>query len=325
MRYFWMLFLTPLAIGVIATIFIYLQKTRKKTRDISKMAVIAHTKVIKELPAYKAAERNYHILLSIAAICLVTTLFSATVLASRPVKGELGKSRSESRDIVLCLDVSGSLETYQKAILSHYKSIIRQLKGERIGITIFDGRPANLIPLSDDYDTLYEMIDDLGESNFKEYVTTLNSGGLTSQVGSGLIGCVNSFDTLADSKRPQSIILATDNYSSNTDINIIQAANYAKSYGITVYGILAGENLAEGTTEAFKSAIATTGGIYYNLNKTTDLDLSAKEIVDRITAQEAAIYEGASEYTYNDAPEIWLIVSAISVVVFFIVIWRLHL
>ena len=325
MRYFWMLFLTPLAIGIITTIFVYKQKTSKKTRNISKMAVIAHTKVIKELPAYKAAERRYRLLLALAAICLVTALFSSTVLASRPLKGELGKSRTNSRDVILCMDISGSLENYQKAILGYYKSIIKQLKGERIGITVFDGRPANLVPLSDDYDTLYDIIDDIESSNLKEYLTTLNSGGLTSQVGSGLVGCINSFDNLTGSDRPQSIILSTDNHSSNTDINIIQAANYAKSYGIKVYGVLAGEDISEGEAASFNQAVAITGGIYKTLSREGDLDLSAKDVVDEITKQEAAIYEGASEYTYSDAPEIWLFISAASTIAFLIVIWRLRL
>ena len=320
-----MLFLTPLAIGIITTIFVYKQKTSKKTRNISKMAVIAHTKVIKELPAYKAAERRYRLLLALAAICLVTALFSSTVLASRPLKGELGKSRTNSRDVILCMDISGSLENYQKAILGYYKSIIKQLKGERIGITVFDGRPANLVPLSDDYDTLYDIIDDIESSNLKEYLTTLNSGGLTSQVGSGLVGCINSFDNLTDSDRPQSIILSTDNHSSNTDINIIQAANYAKSYGIKVYGVLAGEDISEGEAASFNQAVAITGGIYKTLSREGNLDLSAKDVVDEITEQEAAIYEGASEYTYSDAPEIWLFISAASTIAFLIVIWRLRL
>jgi hypothetical protein len=277
------------------------------------------------LPAYKAAERRYRLLLALAAICLITALFSSTVLASRPLKGELGKSRTNSRDVILCMDISGSLENYQKAILGYYKSIIKQLKGERIGITVFDGRPANLVPLSDDYDTLYDIIDDIESSNLKEYLTTLNSGGLTSQVGSGLVGCINSFDNLTGSDRPQSIILSTDNHSSNTDINIIQAANYAKSYGIKVYGVLAGEDISEGEAASFNQAVAITGGIYKTLSREGDLDLSAKDVVDEITKQEAAIYEGASEYIYSDAPEIWLFISAASTIAFLIVIWRLRL
>ena len=123
MRYFWMLFLTPLAVGIIATVFIYLQKTQKKTRNVSKMAVIAHTKVIKELPAYKAAERRYHLLLALAAVCLATSLFSTTVLAARPLKGELIVSRSNTRDIILCMDVSGSIEIQKSnpELLQNYR------------------------------------------------------------------------------------------------------------------------------------------------------------------------------------------------------------
>ena len=325
MRYFWMLFLTPLAIGIIATVFIYIQKTRKKSRDISKMAVIAHTKVIKELPAYKAAERHYHILLALAIVCLITALFSTTVLASRPLKGELGKSRNKSRDIILCMDVSGSLESYQKAILGYYKSIIKQLEGERIGITVFDGRPANIIPLSDDYDTLYDMIDDLEKSNLKDYIATLNAGGLTSQIGTGLIGCVNSFDNLTSDNRPQSIILSTDNISTNTDVNLLQAANYAKSYGVRVYGILVNEESHESAVASFHSSIAATGGIYDELKRSNGLDGEAKRIVEAINTQEKEIHEGASEYTYSDSPEIWMFIAAASAIAFLIVVWRLRL
>ena len=317
MRYFWMLFLTPLAIAIITTVFVYVQKTRKKTRDISKMAVIAHTKVIKELPAYKAAERHYHILLALAVICLITTLFSTTVLASRPIKGELGKSRSESRDIMLCIDVSDSFRTHLDSVLKYYQSIISKLKGERIGLTIFDGKPINVIPLSDDYESFSDLADNITLSEYREALQT-NDG--TSYIGYGLIGCVNSFDKLGDTERPQSIILATDDLPAANDVSLTQAANYAKSYGITVYGILIGDNNAS----AFTKAITSTSGIVYKFNQANP-DESAESIVKKISAQEAAIYEGASEYTYSDAPEIWLAISAVSTIVFMIVVWRLRL
>ena len=50
----------------------------------------------------------------------------------------LQKTRSASRDIVLCLDVSGSALSYDRQIIAAYSQIARNLNGERIGLSTFN-------------------------------------------------------------------------------------------------------------------------------------------------------------------------------------------
>lgn len=324
MRWTWLFIIPPIIIFALIVVAFCRYFKRSKDRNMKKVAVLAHTRTVKMLPAYRRAILRYRILLALAAVSFLASIFSFTAVAARPISSELRASERKNRDIILCLDTSWSMSTYQKNILKYFKEMSSFLKGERIGITIFDGVVANIVPLSDDYDAVIDAIDILF-SNFQQYGSAVSKDGLVSRIGDGVVGCVNSFDKLEDSERSKSIILATDNQSSNEEtIDISQAARYAMRYGVTIYGIA--PHYRESIDETrFMNAVSKTGGTFHTIDNTSLNEETAKEIVQKIFAQENAKFIGAPEIIYIDQPIVYLFISCISFATFIIAIWRLRL
>ena len=325
MRYAWFIFLPPIIIAAI--VFAVWARYRKHSheRSLKNVAVIAHTHTVKMLPAYRRAVRRYRLLLIFTCVCFLISTFSFTIAAARPTSREEHNDENESRDVVLCLDVSGSMSSYQASLLELFMKTIDGLHGQRVGLTIFDGVPANLIPLSDDYDAVAEIIQDLIK-NFSDYSVAV-MGKSVSMIGDGVVGCVNSFNLDSDDGRHKSLIIATDNYASSSEtVDINQAARFAKRYNITFYGISINYSSTSQQERLFQNAVAITGGSFYNLRTlvSNGTEISSN-IINKVLAQEAAKVAGNSEISYVDSPDIALIISAVSFIVMIALLWRLRL
>lgn len=318
MRYAWMFIFTVLIASAIAFLAWYRYRINSIKRSKKHAAIIAHTSSIKQLPAYKKARKRYYILLGAAAFFLATTLFSFTAIAARPVEIRADKRINATRDTILCLDVSGSMRLYRKDILTHFRTIVERLEGERIGVTIFDSVAVNVAPLSDDYISVNELLADL-EKNFSIYSNAVTHGDTvgTSNIGEGLMGCINSFDTLGD-ERTQSIIMATDNdQAGNSKIDLAQSAAYGKKYGISLYGI--------GIYEDDKHKFPASFEEYSNIKELNDNQKSISSYLDKIFEQEAVKVETARELIAVDTPEVFIMIGIISFTALMITLWRLHL
>ncbi|MBR6134033.1 VWA domain-containing protein [Candidatus Saccharibacteria bacterium] len=337
MRYNW-LFVLPLvaviAISIATILRFRKKKLRKPKHDNS--SLIAHTKTIRELPEYKAAKKHYNMLLCLATALFVVSMSSITVVTSRPVSVEETHSDQKNRDIMLCLDVSGSMSNNINELLDYYKNLVERMQGERFGVTIFDGIYVTLSPLSDDYLAVSEVLQDL-KDNFDKYGSALWGAAVSkqhssSEIGPGLVGCVEAFDRLGEAERSRSIVIATDNYANRSqEVNIKQAAAYARSYDITVYGLNTGEAMSmtnyEGQAESasgkeFREAVLMTGGSYYLF---AGSKYSIEEIAEQISQQESAIFEGAGQVVRRDIPKVPAIIAAVSLLLFMFIIWRLKL
>ena len=88
----------------------------------------------------------------IAVAALVAALAICTVLIARPAHVDRDAERSSSRDIVLCLDVSGSALPYDRAVIETYLELVSHFQGERIALSIFNSTSRTVFPLTDDYD-----------------------------------------------------------------------------------------------------------------------------------------------------------------------------
>jgi len=325
MEYTWLFIITPIAIAAVIFIAWYRYRLRSHERDLKRVAVIAHTRTIKMLPEYRKAVRNYRILMAFAALSFLVSIFTFTAAAARPVSIVEHDSINENRDIVLCLDVSGSMSNYQATILGFFKEIVDGLHGQRIGLTIFDGVPANIIPLTDDYDAIIEIADELsGQENFAEYDYAVMGVG-SSAIGDGVMGCVDNVNSGGNNtERAKSVIIATDNYAGSETVDINQAARYAKRLGITFYGISIG--YPNGTEDIlFRTAVANTNGAFYNINNYSAERAVTGNIIQKVLDQEAAKISGAIEIIHTDSPDAALFVSAAFFGLFLILTWRLRL
>ncbi len=321
MRYGWMFIFTILITGAIAFLAWYRYRINNIKRSKKHAAIIAHTSSVKQLPAYKKARKRYYILLGTAAFFLATTLFSFTALAARPIEIRADRRINATRDTVLCLDVSGSMTAkYSDELLGHLVSIVKNLSGERVGITIFDSVAVNILPLSDDYGAVEEILFNLIEY-FHQYHTT--AGGMkegNSNIGEGVMGCINSLDTLGD-ERTQSIILMTDNIQPDkTKIALPQAVAYGKKYGISFYGI--GYPTATMTSEKEQLRLALDE--YEEIDSSSN-QLNIASILDRIFEKEAVKIETARELVAIDTPEVFIAIGIVSFAALLFTLWRLHL
>lgn len=353
MKYTWMFIIPPIAIAIIIFIAWYRYRIHSHDRDLKRVAVIAHTKTIKMLPAYRRAVARYRILMACAAITFLAALFSLTAVAARPTSRDERRSESEKRDIVLCIDVSGSTKPYMDSLLEYFMNIVsdKDMREQRFAVTIFDGKPANLIPLTDDYEALSELVNSLSQTYgtnvkddaFRPISSYTVLGSSSSAIGDGVMGCINSLDLSEENIRAKSIIIATDNlYSTESQsVDIGQAARYAERYSITFYGIYIPAYDAAKRSE-FINAVKITNGSFYDLKdyysdtheyneygakiyKPKDTDHTLLSIIHEIMSQETAKMEGAPEVIYTDRPEIALYISGICFAIFAILIWRLRL
>ena len=314
------------------------QKTRHKASAKTNYKPLANTGKVRALPEYKAALRKYHLLLLAAAFLFTIVFSSVAIIAARPVSVAVSKPEYNNRDIMLCLDASGSMNKYVKELVGYFANLLDGFKGQRVGLTLFDGVYLTIAPLSDDYDLLADLLNDFKEDPY-DYSSALYSAkvGGSSAIGRGVVGCVNGFDKLEEQERSRSIILATDNEDfAGRVVTLTQAANYAKRYDIAIYGLSTADYRRQDQIDdptkyeadylkEFREATLTTGGAYYAFSSWSNSEIVVSDIVDQILEQEAARYEGAETLVRNDSPTIPIIIATIFTVLFFVVIWRLSL
>lgn len=328
MRYSW-LFILPI-FAVIAIVSYSLYRFYSKERVIKKVAMVSHSKKIRSLPEFDKARTRYRILLVAMVITFIVSLVSVTISASRPISVGVVEPDYSTRDVMLCIDVSGSTESSREDLIKYLSEVAEQLEGQRLGVTIFATKATMLSPLTSDYGSLHSTLEMLRSSFYFNGTNRVSfyteAVGYTSNIGTGVVNCINNFDELQNKERSLSLIVTTDNDQTEGSITMEKAANYARRFGITIYGIdtkhvNTGANLSE-NSKAFKAAVLNTGGTYYSLSAS---GMSADEVVDEILKQESVKHESERKYVYIDSPIITTTVAAIATALFLIIAWRIRL
>jgi len=170
--------------------------------------------------------------------CLVIVLIALAM--ARPQKGvEESKLVSEGIDIVLAIDISGSMQAEDFQIggerhnrLNVVKDVVQDfIKGrqnDRIGIVVFAGRPYTLCPLTLDYGWLLRNLD-------RAQIGMLEDG---TAIGSAIATGLNRLrESNAKSKV---LILLTDGRNNTGRISPETATNIAKTVKVKIYTIGAG-------------------------------------------------------------------------------------
>jgi hypothetical protein len=259
------------------------------------------------LPVFRQLTQRRALMASVLVVPVAVATVGAGLLAARPVTEHIDRPESHNRDVVLCLDVSGSMIDWDTEIADTFAQMVEEFDGERVGMSVFNATSVTLFPLTDDYAFLAESLkdlskglQDLADGNWEEAfdpIGTMNAEG-SSLIGDGLATCTQLFDR-ADSKRARSIVLATDNEVQGEQlITLSQAAQYAADMNIRIYGLdpLAGFGFAE--SGEFEDAMQLTDGGYYGL----DDGQAVSAIVDAISAQEEALLMGAPITVRADKP-----------------------
>jgi Ca-activated chloride channel homolog len=140
-------------------------------------------------------------------------------------------TEGEGIDIVLCLDVSGSMLARDfnpdrlRASVNVARDFVARRKGDRIGLVIFSGQSLSLSPLTSDRKVIMEQ---LGSVDYG----FLSDG---TAIGSGLASAVDRLRE-GDAKS-KVVILLTDGENTGGFIDPPTAKELAKTYGIKVYTI----------------------------------------------------------------------------------------
>ena len=166
------------------------------------------------------------------AILLLSIACMIFALARPQTTDKWSKSDTEGIDIMLSLDVSGSMlaADFKPNRVEAAKDVAAQFingrQNDNIGLVIFAKESYTMCPMTTDHAVLSNLLKDVN--------TDLIDGNATA-IGNGLATAVNRIkDGAAKSKV---IILLTDGTNNAGDIMPVTAAEIAKTFGVRVYTI----------------------------------------------------------------------------------------
>jgi Ca-activated chloride channel family protein len=189
-------------------------------------AIIISDASAKGLSSWKNTFRHLPFVLRLLAIaCIIIAL-------ARPqTRFQLQQTEGEGIDIVLCIDVSGSMtaQDFEPNRLEAAKSVasdfVNKRVSDRIGVVIFAGESFTQCPITTDHRVLLSAIENI-HNGLLEDGTAIGSG-----LGTGV-------DRLRTGKsKSKVIILLTDGENNGGLIDPKTAKEIAKTFGIKVYTI----------------------------------------------------------------------------------------
>lgn len=230
----------------------------------------------------------------LSLICIIIAL-------ARPqTSNEKQSTEGEGIDIVLCIDVSGSMTARDfipnrlEAAKQVAADFVRQRPTDRIGVVIFSGESFTLCPITTDHQIVLSAINGIRNGLLEDGTA----------IGSGLSTSVDRLR--AGTSKTKIILLLTDGINNGGLIDPRTAKEIAKTYGIKVYTIGVGSDgyaempvsTASGVVmhsekvnidEKLMTEISTeTGGKYFRARDNKDLTKIYSEI-DRLEKSKVEI------------------------------------
>ena len=326
---FWWLIPVVLAVVAVATVVGWMLARRAGVRS-GKKGWVANTGYLRGLPKYQALVRRTRASLAMAFVCFLIAVIATSVSAGAPVDRYVKHDKSASRDIVLCLDSSGSMLPYDSKIGGAFRQIISHFEGERISLQLWDAYSMTMFPLTDDYDMATDVLQDMsdtidtgliqvggkisGTRELFEYLEPVldEKQEVSSLVGDGLASCVMGFDH-NDKQRSRTILLATDNEVYGSGVyDLSEAIEFAKSQGVTVTALYPGSDISL-SSEALqlRDEVRKTGGDFYDASSPSAVD----SVVRQIEAEQKEELDSAGKMIETDRPGAalgWTLVGVVS-------------
>ncbi len=280
----------------------YLWWRRTAPRPGGQGPLVANTDNVRRTPRFQTLARSLlrWTAVQVASLALVVT--GCWLLASRLGLADESTSVQHNRDVMLCLDVSGSMRQVDADLLAAFADITKQLKGERVGLTIWNSSAVMKFPLTNDYDFVAARLAEGAEAlrgMSGVYTVGTSEGSGASLIGDGIVSCLQRFDRL-DTQRARTMILATDNDLSGTPIYTTdQAFEQIRQQKVVVF------TLAEYESDdytALRRLATDTGGAGYLLRDKG----SGAQVVRSIQSMEAARLQGERQVTVTDLSAVGL-------------------
>ncbi|MEO6819441.1 MAG: VWA domain-containing protein [Ginsengibacter sp.] len=256
---------------------------------------LSTTKGLKDNRSARNLLFNVPFLLRLLALCSIIL-----ALARPQVKYSEQQSEGEGIDIILCIDVSGSMtaQDFQPNRMEAAKNVASEFidhrPSDKIGIVIFAGESFTQCPLTTDHYVLKSQVQQIRNGLLEDGTS----------IGSGL---ATSVDRLKESKsKSKVIILLTDGVNNGGFIDPSTAKEIAKAFKVKVYTIGVGtdgyaptpvntpmgiviQNEKVTIDEALLKNIASeTGGKYFRATDNRSLENIYNEI-DRLEKSKVEI------------------------------------
>ncbi len=225
------------------------------------------------------------------------------VAASRPQWiGEIESLPVTGRDLLLAVDISGSMDTQDmvmnKTAVNRLKVVkkvagefIQRRHGDRVGLVLFGSRAYLQTPLTFDTETTATLLDE----------SEIGLAGRETAIGDAIGLAVKRLrdDAAAD----RVLVLLTDGANTSGEVQPLQAAEFAARDGLTVYtvGVGADEMMvqdffgsrvvnpsADLDEDTLRSIAERTGGRYFRARDTKELE-NIYEILDELEPVESDV------------------------------------
>ncbi len=320
-----------------------------KKQKFSKGKKIVIPDYLKDEKYYQKKKVIYRILKIVTGIACVVAVCASAVIMARPYTQKTIVETKYSRDIFLCMDISTSVDALNEQLVTKLKGVVEELTNERVGIVIFNTSPIILCPLTDDYEYVISVLDQVAVSlaarqelyalieededfsmewdDYYEWIRLdnfISSGTLvgneergSSIIGDGLAATAYDFPELKeDTDRVRIIIFSSDNDIQGTPlVTLGEAADICKENNILVYGIGTNFMLEEDRVE-MKQAVEKTGGRFYLEEESGTM----AQIVDDINRLGLNMIESEKYCVESEHPNVPVIILTISVALMFVFI-----
>ena len=164
-------------------------------------------------------------------------IFVVLALARPQRSNERVEQYTEGIDILLVMDISESMDLQDfspnrlEAAKKTAVEFINGRFGDRIGMVVFSGEAYSLSPLTNDYELLTSLIEEISFSMIEAKGTA---------IGSAIAAGTNR---MKDSESPSKVmILLSDGESNAGNVDPIFAAQLATAFGIKIYTIAVGKD-----------------------------------------------------------------------------------
>lgn len=309
----------------------------KRNKEYKGGKRVADNTYVVDNPYFKKKVRRFKIYKIITTgVCILAVAICFFLLAG-PYQVKEEDKNKYNRDIILCIDVSSSVDETNLHLVTELKNTVKNLKGERFGIVIFNTTPVTLIPLTTDYEYVISQLDliekcledrlstEVSEADLYQWMymnkymtegTLIDSdirGG--SNIGDGLAASAYEFPVEKENEdRTKIIIFSTDNQLAGTPIfTLEEAASICKEKNIVVYGI-GTEYIGTKEEAGMRTAMEKTGGKLYDQSSE-----SFNEIIENIESTSKSLLKEETEIRKVGAvklPFILLIIAVSAMLVF---------
>lgn len=301
---------------------------------------VANSAYVRRLPAFRRRLSVLRTGLAVLAGFLALAAVSASVLVARPVDRDIRSSELATRDIVLCLDVSGSMIEVDTEVVETFLDLVPSFEGERMAMSMWNNTSRTAFPLTDDYPLVeselraaaealdVDLLTAIADPDAIERLEAFLAGTVSldnessSLVGDGLVTCALQFDD-TDAERSRSIILATDNIVVGEPLySLREAVELATERGIVVHGLYAVDPVNTDPVAAaeFEEVITAYGGLHYE----ADDPAAVEAIIEDIAARQAVALDAEREVVLTDRPDRVLPLLAVGLAGVLLLGWRLR-